>query len=135
MICLNPTSSLHAGHPRTLGERMAFALRQRSGRQLGTEAAKVTRSAGTEVMLLQPTVHDLDVMGINLMSRSRRHAVIETAVRTVTAHLRDSPVGERLARLTPGTPALVCRPSGTPASWPDLHAAARRRWPRREAAA
>ena len=134
VICLNPTSSLHAGDPHTLGERMAFALRQRSGRQLGAEAAKI-RDAGTEVVLIQPTVHDLDVMGTNLMSRSRRHAVIETAVRTVTAHLRDSPVGERLARLPPGTPALVRRPPGLPASWPDLHVAALERWAPREAAA
>ena len=134
VICLNPTSSLHAADPRTLGERIAFALRQRSGRRLGAEAAKM-RDAGTEVVLIQPTVHDLDVMGTNLMSRSRRHAVIETAVRTVTAHLRDSPVGERLARLPPGTPALVRRPPGLPASWPDLHVAAHERWTPREAAA
>jgi NTE family protein len=134
VICLNPSSSLHAGHPRTLGERMAFALRQVSGRRLGAEAAEV-RDAGTEVVLIQPTVHDLDVMGTNLMSRDRRHAVVETAVRTVTAHLRESPVGERLAGLPQGAPALVHRPPGSPASWPDLHAAAQSRWHPREAAA
>jgi NTE family protein len=134
VICLNPTSSLHAADPRTLGERMAFALRQASGRRLGAEAATV-RDAGTEVVLIQPTVHDLDVMGTNLMSRSRRHAVVETAVRTVAAHLRESPVGERLARLPSGAPALVRRPPGPPASWPDLHAEAQARWRAREAAA
>ena len=134
VICLNPTSSLHAGHPHTVGERMAFALRQTSGRRLGAEAAKV-RDAGTEVVLIQPTVHDLDVMGTNLMSRGRRHAVVETAVRTVTAHLRESPVGKRLSRLPPGAPALVRRPPEPPAAWPDLHATARNRWRLREAAA
>ena len=133
VICLNPTSSLHATSPRTLGERVALALRQASGRRLGAEAAKV-RDAGTEVVLLQPTVHDLDVMGNNLMSRGRRHAVVETAVSTVTAHLRESPVGARLALLPAGAPALVRRPPGPPASWPDLHAAARRRWRLRKAA-
>lgn len=129
-ICLNPTSSLHASDPKTLGERLAFTLRQASGRRLGAEAAKV-RDAGTEVVLIQPTVHDLDVMGTNLMSRSRRDAVIETAVRSVTEHLRASPVAERLARLPAGAPALVRRPPGPPASWPDLQAAAQdrsRRW-------
>ena len=127
VVCLNPTSSLHVSHPRTLGERMAFALRQASGRRLGAEAAKV-RAAGTDVVLIQPTVHDLDTMGTNLMSRARRHQVIETAVRTVTEHLRESPVGEQLSRLPAGTPALVRRPAGPPSSWPDLHTAARARW-------
>jgi NTE family protein len=134
VICLNPTSSLHVGDPRTLGERMALVLRQASGRQLSAEAATL-RDAGTQVVLIQPTVHDLDVIGTNLMSRARRHAVLEAAVRTVTAHLRESPVGELLARLPAGTPALVRRPPGPPASWPDLHAAARRRWSARQAAA
>jgi NTE family protein len=132
VICLNPTSSLHAGHPRTLGERMAYALRQASGRRLGNEAAAVS-GAGTEVVLIQPTVHDLDVMGTNLMSGSRRHAVVETAVRTVTEHLRESPIGKRLAQLPAGTPALVRRPPGPPESWPDLRRAAAGR--RRRAAA
>lgn len=134
VICLNPTSSLHASDPRTLGERMAFALREASGRRLGREAATV-RDAGTDVVLIQPTVHDLDAMGTNLMSRGRRHVVIETALRTVTAHLRESPLGERFAGLAPGSPELVRRPPGPPASWPDLHAVARKRLWRRDAAA
>ena len=125
-ICLNPTSSLHARAPRTLGERLAMTLRQAAGRRLGEEAERV-RASGTEVILIQPTVHDLDAMGTNLMSRSRRHAVLETAVQTVTEHLRESPVGERLARLPAGQPELVRRPPGPPASWPDLRDAARRR--------
>jgi NTE family protein len=99
VIGLNPTSSLHASAPRTLGERAAFALRQTSGRRLGSEA-KTVRAAGPDVLLIQPTVHDLDVMGTNLMSRRRRHEVVQTATRTVTEHLRDSPVGERLGRLS-----------------------------------
>ena len=122
VICLNPTSSLHASNLRTLGERLALGLRQ----ALGAEAEGVRR-AGAEVVLIQPTVHDLDVMGINLMSRGRRREVVETAVRTVTDHLRESPVGERLARLPAGTPALVRRPPGPPASWPDLPTVVRKR--------
>jgi hypothetical protein len=126
VICLNPTSSLHAAAPRTLGERLAFALREVAGRRLGTEAARVRR-AGAGVVLIHPTVHDLDAMGTNLMNRGRRHAVVETAVRSVTEHLRDSPVGERLRRLPAGIPELVARPPGSPAGWPDLESAARRR--------
>ena len=119
VIALNPMSSLHAGAPRTLGERLAFTIRQPSGRRLGREAKRL-QSAGVEVILIQPTVHDLDVMGTNLMSRTRRHEVIETAVRSVTAHLRQSPLGERLAELPPGLPALVRRPRGRQEKWPDL---------------
>ena len=126
VLCLNPTSSLHVRSPRTLGERLALAMRQTSGRRLHAEAENV-RASGTEVVLIQPTVHDLDAMGSNLMSHSRRHRVLATAVETVTEHLRESPVGERLARLPSGQPELVRRPPGRPASWPDLHAAARRR--------
>lgn len=126
VICLSPASSLHASAPRTLGERLAFAMRQAAGRRLAVEAERVAE-AGPEVILIQPTVHDLDAMGTNLMSRRRRHEVIETATRTVTEHLRASTVGETLRRLPAGRSALVRRPTGPAASWPDLHAAARRR--------
>jgi NTE family protein len=98
VIALNPTSSLHAGAPHTLGERVAYALRQASGRRLGAEAKRVG-AAGPEVVLSQPTVHDLDAMGTNLMSRRRRHEVIETATRSVTEHLRESTVRERFERV------------------------------------
>jgi len=40
-------------------------------------------------LILQPTRADLDVMGPNLMSRSRRVEVAETAVRTTALELRD----------------------------------------------
>src|ERR1700676_2365029 len=127
VIGLNPLSSLHAGAPHTLGERAAFAMRRASGRRLGNEAKRL-RASGTEVVLIQPTVHDLDVMGNNLMSRSRRHEVVETAVQTVTDHLRKSPVGEQLAALPRGLPELVQRPKGPVESWPDFQALAAARW-------
>jgi len=127
VIALNPMSSLHAGAPSTLGERIAFAIRQTAGRRLGSEAKRL-RAAGTEVVLIQPTVHDLDVMGTNLMSRRRRHEVIETAVQTVSEHLRESPVGERLAELPTGLPELVLQPKGPRRSLPDFRALARARW-------
>jgi NTE family protein len=127
VVVLNPTSSLHVGSARTVGERAAWLMRRASGRRLGSEAKRL-RGEGTEVILIQPTVHDLDVMGSNLMSAKRRHQVIETGVRTVREHLRESPVGERLASLPRGIPELVRRPDGDPSSWPDLRDAARRRW-------
>jgi NTE family protein len=127
VIALNPMSSLHAGAPRTLGERVAFAVRQAAGRRLGSEAKRL-RAAGAEVVLIQPTVHDLDVMGTNLMSRRRRHEVIETAVQTVTEHLHESPLGERLAELPHGLPRLVRRPKSTGKAPPDFGALAQARW-------
>jgi NTE family protein len=127
VIALNPMSSLHADAPHTLGERIAFAIRKASGRRLGSEAKRL-RAAGTDVVLIQPTVHDLDVMGTNLMRRSRRHEVIETAVQTVTDHLRDSPLGALLAALPGGLPGLVRRPAGPVESWPDFQTLARERW-------
>jgi NTE family protein len=127
VVALNPMSSLHAGAPRTLGERFASMVRQASGRRLGSEAKRL-RAAGIEVLLIQPTVHDLDAMGSNLMSRSRRHAVIETAVQTVTGHLQSSEMGERLAALPRGVPELVRRPRGPVESAPDFAGLARARW-------
>ena len=106
-------SSLHVSSPRTVGERLAIRMRQTAGRRLGAEA-KQLRAAGKDVILIQPTVHDLDVMGGNLMSRDRRHAVVETAVHTVTDHIRGTPLGVQLAQL-PAAPnkRLVRRPQGT----------------------
>jgi NTE family protein len=127
VIALNPMSSLHAGATRTLGERVAFTIRQNAGRRLGSEASTL-RAAGTEVLLIQPTVHDLDVMGTNLMSRSRRHEVIEMAVRTTTKHLRETVLGERLAALPDGLPELVRRPKRRTRPWPDFSALAAARW-------
>ena len=54
--------------------------------------------------------------------------MITTARRTVAEHLRESQVGDTLGRLPAGRQALVRRPAGPPATWPDFHAAARERW-------
>ena len=127
VIALNPMSSLHAGAARTLGERAAIAMRRASGRRLGSEAKRLS-ATGAEVLLIQPTVHDLDAMGSNLMSHARRREVIQTAVQTMTDHLRESPLGERLAELPRGLPGLVRRPAGPLRSPPDFRALARARW-------
>jgi NTE family protein len=133
VLALNPMSSLHAGSPRTIGERLALRMRQAAGRRLGSEAKRL-RAAGIEVILIQPTVHDLDAMGSNLMNSRRRNAVIQTAVRTVTEHLQESGLDKRLGRLPAGSPALVRRPPGKPSTWPDFQTAARGRWQERDAA-
>jgi NTE family protein len=127
VIALNPISSLDLGAARTLGERLALAVRQNAGRRLGSEAKRL-RADGAEVVLIQPTARDLDAMGTNLMSRSRRNEVIETAVETTARHLHESPLGERLAELPRGLAELVRRPRGSVRSWPDFRALAAARW-------
>jgi NTE family protein len=87
VICLNPTSSRHSVTMGTLEERASALMRSYSGRRLGSEAKRL-RATGTEVVLVQPTDADLEVMPTNLMSRRRRREVYETARRTVAAQVR-----------------------------------------------
>lgn len=133
VIALNPMSSLHVGAPRTVGERLAARMRHAAGRRLGSEAKRL-RASGTEVLLLQPSIEDLEVIGANVMNSRRRHKVITTAARTVAEVLRDSPAGARLAALPAGDPRLVRRPDGPPSTWPDFRAAAHARWATPQAA-
>jgi NTE family protein len=134
VIALNPTSSLADGAVGSIGGLLAARWRAVSGRRLGSEA-RVLRDRGVEVLLIQPTEHDLEVMGPNLMSSKRRHEVVTTAIRTVTDHLRSTHDGERLAALPAGQPEAVRRPPGPPTEWPDFENAARERWATRPLAA
>ena len=131
VICLNPTSSLHTPQRRTLGERAASLLRQLSGRVLRQEAGRV-RESGTEVALIQPTVQDLDAIGTNLMSSTRRHHVIEVATQTVARHLRAPEIRACLHDLPPGEPTLVTPPHRPCTGQPDFDALARGRWDARQ---
>jgi NTE family protein len=119
VICLNPTSTLHpvraAINPR---EWLNLAMRNASGRRLGSEAKKL-RAAGTEVVLIQPTDEDLEAMGPNLMSPKNRNPVIEVAQQTVAAQLREPRNRALLADLPPGRREKVRRPDGPPSEWPD----------------
>lgn len=87
VVCLNPTSSL-AVTGRTPAEIVGGVLRGPSGRRLGHEARKL-RAEGTEVLLLQPSATDVKAMGVNLMARGRRVAVLEHARRSTALTLRD----------------------------------------------
>jgi NTE family protein len=119
VICLNPTSSLHPPHAWNPLEQFANVVRQGSGRRLGWEARKL-RQAGTQLVLIQPTREDLDVMGVNLMSTSRRHEVVERAIRTVREQLRAADVRGRIDALPPGEPHKIERPAGHPSTWPEV---------------
>jgi NTE family protein len=117
VICLNPTSSLYRRRFSWPHERVAGAIRTASGRRLGREA-RMLRAAGTEVILIQPTAADLAMMGTNMMSRRRRHRVIELAVQTVSEQLREHPMRHLLRRLPRGETYRLRRPAGGPADWP-----------------
>jgi hypothetical protein len=92
-------------------------MRNASGRRLGSERKKL-EAAGKEVVLIQPTAEDLEIMGGNLMSRKRRHEVIERSIRTVAEQLRRPDVRELLADLPPGDPDRIRKPQGPPSEWP-----------------
>jgi len=95
VICLNPTSSRHSVTTGSLEDRASAVMRSFSGRRLGSEAKRL-RAAGTEVVLVQPTDADLEVMPSNLMSRRRRREVYETARQTVAAQVRAAGLRGRL---------------------------------------
>ncbi len=88
VVVMNPMSSLHPGLPTGVLQRFDRRIRRATGRRLGREA-RMLREAGKEVLLVQPQEEDLHVMGVNMMDPSRRVAVLETALRTVEARLRE----------------------------------------------
>jgi NTE family protein len=88
VVCLNPMSSRVPATGHDPAARVAAAVRAATGRRLGHEARKL-REAGTEVLLLQPTKSDLDVMGINLMARDRSLQVLRRARVTTRDQLRE----------------------------------------------
>ena len=98
VVALNPMSPLRLRPPRNVAERLAHAIRKESARRLVWEAERL-RAAGIQVVLIQPTAHDMDAMGSDLMSERLRHEVVQTAVGTTTRQLREAPVGARLAQL------------------------------------
>jgi NTE family protein len=88
VVCLNPTSSVAEAMGGTPAERVGALMRGVSGRRLAHEARKL-HAEGTEVLLLQPSREDVVGMGVNLMARGRRVAVLERARRTTAVALRD----------------------------------------------
>ena len=107
VVCLNPTSSRDgaalppARHP---ADHLARAMRERSGRRLGHELAKL-RAQGTETLVLQPTADDLALMGTNLMARDRRVQVVDHARRSAARIAAASPLAEVLASARPAAAA------------------------------
>jgi NTE family protein len=103
VIAFNPMTSLHPGIPTTVVERLERRVRHRMGRRLGHEVRKL-REAGKRYLLIQPGEEDLRAMGINLMNPRRRASVLETAIRTTAARLREADAQEVLASLPSRAP-------------------------------
>jgi NTE family protein len=87
VVCLNPMSTRARVEARTPGERLAANVRASAGRRLAKEV-RVLAEQGTDVLLIQPGGADLAVMGVNLMARDRRGAVIDTALASTVRALR-----------------------------------------------
>src|SRR3954447_18958046 len=111
VVVLNPMSSRVRSAGGGPVNRVAGAMRAAAGRRLGHEVRKL-REEGTEVLVLQPTADDLDVMGANLMSRNRRAEVMEMARRSTALELRS--MRGRLPKLAGGRgKRAVARRRGT----------------------
>jgi NTE family protein len=78
VVCLNPMSSVAPVGGGSPADRFAAVMRAAAGRRLGHEARKL-REDGGEVLILQPGRDDCALMGLNLMSGSRRVQVMEQA--------------------------------------------------------
>jgi NTE family protein len=110
VICLNPMSSIAQATGGSPADRFAAVMRAAAGRRLGHEARKL-RDEGKKVLLLQPGSDDCALMGLNLMSGTRRVEVMEQARQSVARDLR---------RVRAKDGLLPCRSDGR-------HAPARRR--------
>ena len=118
VVCLNPISSRARMSNGGAVERFAAGVRAATGRRLGHEARKL-RAEGTEVVILQPTLADLEIMGVNLMARSRRVQVLQRARETARGEIRTlREAGLRLPgdRAAPAAAAPRSRPRGATAA-------------------
>lgn len=107
-----PMSSQSPGPRRGLGRAEAL-LRRVMTRTLDAECAAL-RAAGTEVVRLEPTPADLEVMGGNFMDPRRRLTVLEMSLRTTRALVRD-----RLRPTAPTAPDADPRSDARPDTRPD----------------
>ncbi|HEX5898585.1 MAG TPA: patatin-like phospholipase family protein [Solirubrobacteraceae bacterium] len=86
VVCLNPMSSVGPVAGGSPADRFARVMRAAAGRRLAHEARKL-RAEGTHVLILQPGRDDCALMGLNLMSGSRRVQVMEQARKSIAREL------------------------------------------------
>ncbi len=92
VFVVSPMTSFEFDRPTTAGVRVERYLRRKVSKRLLREAEKV-RARGADVVLLGPGAEDLAGMGANLMDPRRRHAVLETSLRTSREALRRHAAG------------------------------------------
>jgi NTE family protein len=115
-ICLNPLSTQRRSTGAHVHVRLWDYIRRGAIRRVRDEASLLGRE-GVRVLLLEPTERDLEVMGVNFMSRRRRHDVVERAIETVGRQLRGRRPRELLEGLPAGPEWKLRRPAGEPKSW------------------
>ena len=84
VICLNPTSSLERS--KRWRDSLSNVYRNASGRQLAWEAHKLRRT-GTRIVLFQPSIEALLVMGTNLMRSDDLELITDVARESVAQQL------------------------------------------------
>ncbi|HEX5534902.1 MAG TPA: patatin-like phospholipase family protein [Actinomycetales bacterium] len=88
VFVLAPMVSFAMDHPSNLQARMERAWRSRVTRRCLHEVDKL-HASGTDVTVVGPGPEDLQAMGANLMSVERRRTVLDTAMHTTVAALKD----------------------------------------------
>lgn len=104
VVCLNPMSSVAPVAGGSPADRFARLMRAAAGRRLAHEARKL-RAEGTNVLILQPGRDDCALMGLNLMSGSRRVQVMEQARRSTARELHRLRGADLLSARQPRRPA------------------------------
>jgi NTE family protein len=104
VVCLNPMSSVAPVAGGSPADRFARLMRAAAGRRLAHEARKL-RAEGTNVLTLQPGRDDCALMGLNLMSGSRRVQVMEQARKSTARELHRLRGADLLPARQPRRPA------------------------------
>jgi NTE family protein len=71
VICLSPMSSRASTSASTMLERIAAARRRRAASRAIQRVAQTLSASGTELVVLEPELDDLQAMGANPMARDR----------------------------------------------------------------
>jgi NTE family protein len=110
VVCLNPMSSVAPVAGGSPADRFARVVRAAAGRRLGHEARKL-RAEGTDVLILQPGRDDCALMGVNLMSGSRRVQVMEQARKSTARELHRLRGTQLLPKRSPRRRAADAKPA------------------------
>jgi NTE family protein len=117
IVCLNPMSSRYRGGLFEPTGPIASFVRGDNRHLMDREVLALERK-GKDVLLIEPKKEDLQVMGLNSMSRRRLDEVVNCALQSTTRELRDTQLGDQLAILPAGPDNRLRRPTTKPSSWP-----------------